>query len=592
MQASRSGLRPLLALALGACGQSATAPSAPAGPAGPAEMSFFVTSKGVDGSARLGGLSGADAHCQTLAAAAGAGRRTWRAYLSAGPAAGAPAVHARSRIGPGPWFNARGALIARDLDELHSDRHRIDRHTALDEHGRRSAGKPHDILTGSDASGQLAYDRGGPATCANWTSDGDGVARIGHDDRMDAGSFDNKRFRRWNGSWNSEHATAGCAANQLADTGGSGMFYCFAADPGAAAPAPARDPAVYTFRRGVNVNHWLGDNLAPSQHPDALYGATWFDDEDIAWIAGQGFDHLRIWVAGHNWIDGNGELDASKLAPFDAALRGARQHRLGVVLAMYGLPGYRTEVRGGAPPGDVGSPFTDPATRADAAYLWWLVARRYAEVGAQLRFELLAQPEADSADGLRAYHAEALEAIRRIDSDRLVYLSPRDASIEHVDDVVFSDPKTALSLGFTEPEIFTFQFGGPRQLKLGFPGKVPDLRGHADKLLDPAWQRYASTEWTPASIHTLIEQLVARATRTARRHEVYIARIGVMRGVDDGSARAYLRTVRDALDRHGLGWAVYDYHTGGAVRGGDGTAGPTRIVDGLGLGAAAALRGS
>lgn len=576
----RFGLLSMVSLA--ACSGPSSHPSAELAPSaavaapGRPGLGFFVT-RSRDGSANLGGLAGADALCREAAARGGAGERTWRAYLSAG-GGGGPIVHARDRIGRGPWFNARGALIARDVAELHGDLHQIDARTALDERGDRATRQPHDILTGSDQTGSLAYEGGVPATCANWTSDGDGVARIGHDDRMDADSFSNERFRRWNGSWNSEHPTVGCSAKQLADTGGGGGFFCFAADPRpeeiAAARRSAADPVRYTFRRGVIVNHWLGYNL-----PNADYGAPWFDGEDVAWIADRGFDHVRVWVNGAAWIDRFGHLDETKIGRFDELLRWTRDRRLGVVLAMYGLPGYRTT------PENRAWAFGDAGTRADAAYLWWLVARRYADVGGQLRFELLIAPTgASNADELRLFHADVLDGIRRVDRARVVYLSPREGSIDHVDDLFFTDPNLALSVTFIEPEIFTYQFGDPHQLKVTFPGKVPELKGLPPSQVHPPWiAKYAGTEWNEEALGKAVAQLAATASRRAGRHEVYVSRIGVMRGVDDVSARAYLKALRGALEREGLGWAVYDYHTGGAVRGDSGTGAATRIVAGLEL---------
>jgi hypothetical protein len=183
-------------------------------PTGP--MSFFVTSEGPGKGGDLGGLEGADAHCQTLAEAAGHGDRTWRAYLST---QGDNAVNARDRIGPGPWFNAEGARIAADLDELHSTANRLAVFTALDERGRRIPGSGyapnrHDILTGTKADG-TAYPAGEDMTCSNWTSssDDEAKARLGHHDYA---------------AWNSTHDSRGCGQQALISTGGDGLFYCFA----------------------------------------------------------------------------------------------------------------------------------------------------------------------------------------------------------------------------------------------------------------------------------------------------------------------------------------------------------------------------
>ena len=197
------------------------------------EMSFFVTSVGVGKGADLGGLEGADQHCQSLAKAAGAGSRTWRAYLSTqAPAFTDPnAVHARDRIGRGPWHNAKGVMIATSVEDLHSAKNNLTKETALDEkgavvNGRTDKPNRHDILTGSRADG-TAFPTTPYAdmTCGNWTKSGtDGAAMTGHHDRV--GPVDHA----WARSWNSSHPSrGGCTQEALRSTGGDGLFYCFAA---------------------------------------------------------------------------------------------------------------------------------------------------------------------------------------------------------------------------------------------------------------------------------------------------------------------------------------------------------------------------
>jgi len=198
----------------------------------PKDMTFFVTSTGSGKGANLGGLDGADAHCQSLAKAAGAGDRTWRAYLSTQAAAlnDAKFVNARDRIGSGPWQNAKGVVVARSIEDLHSASANVTKETALDEKGQPVKGradKPneHDMLTGSRPDG-TAYP-GAPffdMTCGNWTKGGkDGSAMVGHFDR--AGPIE----APWATSWNSSHPTRGCDQEGLVSTGGAGLFYCFAA---------------------------------------------------------------------------------------------------------------------------------------------------------------------------------------------------------------------------------------------------------------------------------------------------------------------------------------------------------------------------
>ena len=189
-------------------------------------MSFFVTSTGSGKGGDLGGLAGADQLCQGLATAAGAGGKTWRAYLSAPATATGPAVNARDRIGQGPWANAKGEVIARNLAELHGT-NAINKETALDERGQRikvrgDTPNQHDMLTGSNMDGTLST-QAPDTTCKGWTSSGEGSAIVGHVDRTGTNA-DPVR----NVSWNSSHGTPGCSPEALAKVGGGGLMYCFA----------------------------------------------------------------------------------------------------------------------------------------------------------------------------------------------------------------------------------------------------------------------------------------------------------------------------------------------------------------------------
>lgn len=217
-----------LSFATGAAAQTPAPGARSTDPAKP--LSFFVTSEGLGKGADLGGLAGADAHCQTLAATVGAGQKTWRAYLSTQAADGQPAVNARDRIGQGPWYNTRGAVVARDLSHLHGDTldaarlgNNLSKATAFTEKNEAVKGagdKPneHDILTGSQPDGR-AYADALDHTCKNYTSSAaDGSAQLGHVDRTGGG----------NTSWNSTHASRGCGQANLVSTGGAGLLYCFA----------------------------------------------------------------------------------------------------------------------------------------------------------------------------------------------------------------------------------------------------------------------------------------------------------------------------------------------------------------------------
>ena len=218
-----------VAVAFGAVGvvalfSSRAGAQQPAAPAQP--MSFFITSAGKGDGANLGGIAGADAHCQSLAQAAGRGGVTWHAYLST---QGAGAVNARDRIGNGPWYNAAGQRIAQNVAELHGDTieqarignalgkqlSRSEKNTVVN--GVGDTPNQHDILTGSQPDGR-AYTDGQDHTCNNWTSNSTGTAQLGHSDKQGGG----------NGSWNSTHPSRGCSQENLVSTGGAGLLYCFA----------------------------------------------------------------------------------------------------------------------------------------------------------------------------------------------------------------------------------------------------------------------------------------------------------------------------------------------------------------------------
>jgi hypothetical protein len=214
----------VLALALAAAAL-VTACAGMGGAGGTPRMGFFVTSSNPGRGADLGGLAGADRHCQALATAAGAGNRTWRAYLST---TGPGSVNARDRIGRGPWANAQGVVIARSVEDLHGT-NQLTKQTALTERGATVSGRGdpvnlHDVLTGSTPDGRATVGGSADTTCGNWTRSGEGSAIVGHHDRV--GLRDDAPSR----SWNSSHGTRGCGMDALRSTGGGGLLYCFAAD--------------------------------------------------------------------------------------------------------------------------------------------------------------------------------------------------------------------------------------------------------------------------------------------------------------------------------------------------------------------------
>ena len=195
-------------------------------------MTFFVTSTGPGKGADLGGMAGADRQCQTLAEGAGAGSKTWHAYLSTQAEGGAQAVNARDRIGKGPWQNFKGEVVAQSVDELHGDSNKLGSPISLTERGTMIAGvgytpNYHDVLTGSQTDGR-AFPAAEDRTCRNWTSSTQGAAMVGHIDRK--GLRDDAASKSWNSSHPSRGPDGGCSQNDLRSTGGNGLLYCFAAN--------------------------------------------------------------------------------------------------------------------------------------------------------------------------------------------------------------------------------------------------------------------------------------------------------------------------------------------------------------------------
>jgi hypothetical protein len=210
---------------------SATLSAQPAS-AQSANMTYFLTSNGPGKGADLGGIEGADRHCATLAKAAGATATTWHAYLSTQAADGKPAVNARDRIGKGPWQNAKGVVVAKDVADLHSAGNNLSKQTSLSEkgeviNGRGDTPNRHDVLTGSQPNG-TAFGPEADRTCKNWTSSTQGAAMVGHADRI--GLRDDDASKSWNSSHPSRGPDGGCSQNDLKSTGGDGLLYCFAAN--------------------------------------------------------------------------------------------------------------------------------------------------------------------------------------------------------------------------------------------------------------------------------------------------------------------------------------------------------------------------
>jgi hypothetical protein len=262
-------------------------------------MGFFITSSGPGNGANLGGLAGADAHCQTLAAAVGSGDRSWRAYLSAQAMDDQIAVNARDRIGSGPWHNALGVIVANNVDELHGENN-LNKQTALNEsgeivNGRGDSPNRHDILTGSQLDGTVVPGDG-DSTCSNWTSSGNGSALLGHHDRQGGG--DNPT------SWNSAHGSRGCSQSNLRSTGGDGLFYCFAVDLFRLDDGTLTDPTERSNYVHDVLRTWIGDaNLDGEFNSgdlvNVLAAGTYETDTDASWVSGD--------------FDGSNRFDSSDL---------------------------------------------------------------------------------------------------------------------------------------------------------------------------------------------------------------------------------------------------------------------------------------
>jgi endoglucanase len=331
----------------------------------------------------------------------------------------------------------------------------------------------------------------------------------------------------------------------------------------------------FSYQRGINISHWLSQNS-----PNRPYAAPWFTEDDVAWIAAQGFDHLRLPVDGRLWLRDDGSLDEAKLEPFERAWAWARARGLGTILDMHFLPGADFN-----PMRLENTLFTDPATLDRVSDFWGRVAARYADAGPDLRFELLNEPVAAENAQLNPVNRALLAAIRRTNPTRIVYLtSNRWGGFGTVGDLeVPDDPAVAITLHFYEPFVFTHQRArwtgfGPDMPLVPFPGRVPVL----DRGVPPDhWIRGQEGQELTVAEH--IDAPFARLAQWARAHapgkEIHIGEFGAYEPADPDSRRAWIAAVRAACERHGFGWAVWDYRGGFAVRDAQGK--PTPVLEGL-----------
>jgi endoglucanase len=344
--------------------------------------------------------------------------------------------------------------------------------------------------------------------------------------------------------------------------------------------APAAFAAAPSFRHGVNIANWLSQNDA-----ELPYAAPWFDEEDVAWIAAQGFDHIRYPIDSRIWLKPNGTLDEAKVAPFDRALAWTRQHGLGAILDVHFLHG--ADFNAGAA-SDI-RVFTDPALLDKAAHLWRVLAKRYAKEGDYLRFEILNEPKADQNVQLNVFNLRMLAAIRESNPTRVVYFPVNKwNTIANVGDLELpaGDPNVAVTVHFYEPMVFTHQRApwvySPESVKkmppVPFPGRVPDLSQTADK--DQPEHPASGTELSAAQdIDPRFEQLAQWSKAKGAGREILLGEFGVFKAADAASTVNWARAVRQACERHGFSWCVWGYQGDFAVREWNGR--PAPMLEGL-----------
>jgi endoglucanase len=344
---------------------------------------------------------------------------------------------------------------------------------------------------------------------------------------------------------------------------------------GAVSAARGGTEPAFTFRKGVNISHWLSQN--EGSH---TYAAPWFGESDVDWIAREGFDHIRLPVDFRLCFAADGSLDEAKVKPIEDAIRWARARGLGIVLDAHFLPGADFNSVGGDR-----RAYTDDAVRDAAARCWRLMARRFSGEGPYLRFEILNEPVARENKQLNPFMAHMLAAIRESNPTRIVYVTSNQWSrFGTIGDVVLpDDPNIALTLHYYEPIAFTHQraswVGFTNDLPpVSFPGTVPDLAGHT---LPNFHHRevHAGDPLTVAQIRDAFAKVSKWLAIHAPAIEVYIGEFGVYEPADAGSKARWIATVRSEAESRGWGWAVWDYNDSFGVRGRDGAGTP--VLEGL-----------
>lgn len=353
----------------------------------------------------------------------------------------------------------------------------------------------------------------------------------------------------------------------------------FAGTALAAATAPAAAGRAHTFMRGVNIDNWLSQNEG-----DMTYAAPWFTEEDVAWIAAQGFDHIRFPIDSRIWLRPDGTLDEAKVLPFDRALGWVRRHGLGAILDVHFLEG--ADFNSGSA-SDVRI-FTDSVLMDKAANLWRTLARRYAKEGDYLRFEILNEPKAKQNAQLNVFDFRMLAAIRESNPTRVVYFPVNKwNTIPNVDDLELpaNDPNVAVTVHFYEPLLFTHQkatwvYPQPDQMPpIPFPGPVPDLSHLAVNPEHPLPNPLPATLSAEKDIDPLFAHLAAWAKSKAPGREILLGEFGVYYRADPQSTINWVRAVRHVCERNGFGWCVWGYRSVFPVRRKDGA--PAPMLEGL-----------
>ena len=338
---------------------------------------------------------------------------------------------------------------------------------------------------------------------------------------------------------------------------------------------PRAGAATPTFRRGVNIASWLSQN-----EPGLPYAAPWFSEEDVAWIAAQGFDHIRFPIDSRLWLKPDGMLDEAKVVPFDHALDWARRHGLGAILDVHFLDG--ADFNSGAA-SDL-RVFTDPALMDKAAQLWRRLAVRYAHESDYLRFELLNEPKAEQNAQLNVFNIRMLAAIRESNPTRVVYFPVNKwNTIPNVVDLALpaNDLNVAVTVHFYEPFVFTHQrspwvyspYSVAHMPPVPFPGVVPDLRATGDKD-HPDYKMSGVALSVAKDIESMFDQLARWAATKGAHREILLGEFGVYYQADPASTINWTRAVRQACERRGFGWTVWAYQGVFPVREQDGTPAP------------------